>query len=247
MWNVASTAWAATGRSRAPRSRTASSGAPAGIGIRLDLAASSDDPSEVQIPAWQGDGLVVPPLERTGADEYRTTVPLHGTGETRLRVHDGRTLTAVPFHPPRGHRRAPRDHRAARVPLRAAAGAAVAVALLTGCAGTAPAEAEGGAPAGSPPVSSAPGTQDAGQRIDVTVTAGRVSGDTGRVPVPLGETVTLTVTGDSADEVHLHGYDLTAPLAPGQPATLTFVADVPGVFEAELHGAGTVLLTLQVG
>ncbi len=125
---------------------------------------------------------------------------------------------------------------------RAAAGAALAAVLLTGCAGTAPAEAGGGAPAGS-----APATQDAGQRIDVTVTAGRVSGDTGRVPVPLGETVTLTVTGDAADEVHLHGYDLTAPLAAGRPATLTFVADVPGVFEAELHGSGTVLLTLQVG
>jgi hypothetical protein len=108
-------------------------------------------------------------------------------------------------------------------------------------------EAEGGSPPGSPPASGASATQDAGQRIDVTVAAGRVSGDTGRVPVPLGETVTLTVTGDAADEVHLHGYDLTAPLAPGRTATLTFVADVPGVFEAELHGAGTVLLTLQVG
>jgi hypothetical protein len=124
----------------------------------------------------------------------------------------------------------------------------LAVVLLAGCAGTAPAEAEGGAPAsGSPPTGSAPATEDAGQRIDVTVAAGRVGGDTGRVPVSLGETVTLTVTGDAADEVHLHGYDLTAPLAPGRPATLTFVADVPGVFEAELHGAGTVLLTLQVG
>ena len=130
---------------------------------------------------------------------------------------------------------------------RAAAGVAVAVALLTGCAGTAPTEAEGGAPSSSAPAGSALATEDAGQRIDVTVTAGLVSGDTGRVPVPLGETVALTVTGDAADEVHLHGYDLTASLTPGQPATLTFVADVPGVFEAELHGAGTVLLTLQVG
>jgi hypothetical protein len=139
-------------------------------------------------------------------------------------------------------RRAPRDHRAARGTRHAAAGAAVAVALVTGCAGTAPAESQGSSPAGS-----APAWQDAGQHIDVTVAAGRVSGDTGRVPVPLGQTVTLTVTGDAADEVHLHGYDLTAPVAPGQPATLTFVADVPGVFEAELHDAGTVLLTLQVG
>ncbi len=145
------------------------------------------------------------------------------------------------------HRRASSDHWAARRTRDAAAGAAVAVVLLTGGAGTAPAEAEGGAPAASPSASGAPATEDAGQRIEVTVTAGRASGDTGRVPVPLEETVTLTVTGDTADEVHLHGYDLTAPLAAGQPATLRFVADVPGVFEAELHGSGTVLLTLQVG
>jgi hypothetical protein len=215
------------------------------IGIRLDPAASSDDPSEVPITAWQGDRPVAAPLERAGEGEYRTTVPLHGTGSTCCASTTARTRTLVPVPPARGRRRTSRDHRAARVTRRSAAGAAVAVVLLTGCAGTAP--AEGGAPAGSPPVRSAPATQDAGQRIDVTVAAGRVSGDTGRVPVPLGETVTLTVTGDAADEVHLHGYDLAAPLAPGQPATLTFVADVPGVFEAELHGAGTVLLTLQVG
>jgi hypothetical protein len=134
------------------------------------------------------------------------------------------------------------DRLAARVTRRAAAGVAVAVVLLTGCAGTGPGEAQG-----TPPAGGAPPPQEAGQRVAVTVTAGRVTGDTGRVPVPLGETVTLTVAGDAADEVHLHGYDLTAPLAAGRPATLTFVADVPGVFEAELHGAGTVLLTLQVG
>ncbi|SDY63674.1 hypothetical protein SAMN05660209_03344 [Geodermatophilus africanus] len=199
------------------------------------------------ITARPGDRLVVPSLDRTGEGEHRTEVPPHGLGKTLLRGHDGRTPTVVPVPPARGRRRAPRDHRAARVTRRAAAGAAVAVVLLTGCAGTAPPEVEGGAPAGSPPAGSAPATHDAGQRIDVTVAAGRVGGDTGRVPVSLGETVTLTVTGDAADEVHLHGYDLTAPLAPGRPATLTFVADVPGVFEAELHGAGTVLLTLQVG
>jgi hypothetical protein len=49
-----------------------------------------------------------------------------------------------------------------------------------------------------------------------------------------------------ADEVHVHGYDLTAALTPGQPTELTFAATIPGVFEVELHDAGTVLLTLQV-
>jgi hypothetical protein len=129
------------------------------------------------------------------------------------------------------------------------------VVLLTGCAGTdAPASAE---PAGSsssssssgsaPSATSAAPTTPAGQRIEVSVAGGQVSGDTGRVPVPASEHVTLVVTSDAADELHVHGYDLTAELAPGAPATVEFDATIPGVFEVELHDAGTVLLSLQVG
>ena len=79
------------------------------------------------------------------------------------------------------------------------------------------------------------------------VSGGQVSGDTGRVPIAAGTAVTLSVTSDVADEVHVHGYDLTAELPPGTPAEITFDATVTGVFEVELHEAGTVLLTLQVG
>ena len=74
------------------------------------------------------------------------------------------------------------------------------------------------------------------------MTGGQVSGDTGRVPVASGDHVTLVITSDVADEVHLHGYDLEAELSPGQPAEITFDATIPGVFEVELHEAGTLLL-----
>ena len=122
---------------------------------------------------------------------------------------------------------------------------------LTGCAGTdkpPAASAASTAPSSSASsgASSAPGTP-AGQRIEVTVAGGEVTGDTGRIPVAAGERVTLVVTSDVADEVHLHGYDLTAALEAGAPAELAFDATVPGVFGVELHDAGTVLLTLQVG
>ena len=120
--------------------------------------------------------------------------------------------------------------------------------VLAGCAGTdEPTATSSAATAPSPPAgSSAPGTPG-GQRIEVTVAGGQVSGDTGRVPVASGEQVTLVVTSDVADEIHVHGYDLTTAIAPSRPAELTFEATVPGVFEVELHEAGTVLLTLQVG
>ncbi|GAB3191855.1 hypothetical protein GCM10027261_02940 [Geodermatophilus arenarius] len=130
--------------------------------------------------------------------------------------------------------------------------AALAVVALSGCAGTAPSDA--GAPSATaapssapPPAPSSAAPTPAGRALAVQVAGGRATGDTGRVPVPLGEQVTLTVTGDAADEVHVHGYDLEAALAPGTPATVRFTADIPGVFEVELHGTGTVLLSLQVG
>ena len=66
------------------------------------------------------------------------------------------------------------------------------------------------------------------------------------MPVAVGEEVTLVVTSDVADEIHVHGYDLTLALSPSRPTQLSFGATVPGVFEVELHDAGTVLLTLQV-
>jgi len=131
---------------------------------------------------------------------------------------------------------------------------ALALALaLTGCAGKDPAAAASGTTASShSSSSSAARPSDAaprsasGQRIDVQVAGGQVSGDTGRVPVAAGTEVTLSITSDVPDEVHLHGYDLEAELTPGTPAEITFDATVPGVFEVELHDAGTVLLTIQV-
>jgi hypothetical protein len=126
------------------------------------------------------------------------------------------------------------------------------VLALSGCAGTdePPASSSTGtsAPESSTSASSSPAgpITPAGQRIVVTVAGGQVTGDTGRVPVAAGEQVTLVVTSDVADELHLHGYDLRTALTPGTPAELSFEATVPGVFEVELHDAGTVLLTLQV-
>jgi hypothetical protein len=143
--------------------------------------------------------------------------------------------------------------------LRLRAALALSALLVAGCAGTDPDDDDGAASGSATSSSAAAGNagehppghstdQPApGRELAVEVTGGRATGDTGRVPVDLGEQVTLTVTSDAADEFHLHGYDLTADLVPGQPAVLTFTADIAGVFEAELHDAGTVLLSLQVG
>jgi hypothetical protein len=126
---------------------------------------------------------------------------------------------------------------------------------LSGCAGTeAPDDAATGTSSSHAGhessehsgTASEPPAQPAGTALEVQVAGGQVTGDTGRVPVPLGDRVTVTITSDAPDEAHLHGYDVLADLVPGTPAEMAFDATVPGVFELELHDAGTVLLTLQV-
>lgn len=118
-----------------------------------------------------------------------------------------------------------------------------AVVPLAACAGTALPVAG----AGSGTASAPKGSDVALKRIEVTVAHGTPSGDTGWVRVATGTPVSLVVTSDTADEVHVHGYDIASELAAGTPRTLHFTADVPGVFEVELRKAGAVLLHLQVG
>ena len=70
--------------------------------------------------------------------------------------------------------------------------------------------------------------------------------ETGRVEIATGAAVRLTVDVDIADEVHVHGYDLTAEVNPESPVIIEFVADIPGIFEVELEDAHRLLVELQV-
>lgn len=81
--------------------------------------------------------------------------------------------------------------------------------------------------------------------IDVTVSGGAVVGG-GRTRVPLGTLVRLRVAADTPDEVHVHGYDIMAPVTPDEPAILEFTADIPGIFEVELETAGLPIVELEV-
>jgi len=67
-----------------------------------------------------------------------------------------------------------------------------------------------------------------------------------RIAVPLGAPVRVEVILETADEVHVHGYDLAADVVPPNGATLEFTASIPGIFEVELEGAGTLLFELEV-
>ena len=95
-------------------------------------------------------------------------------------------------------------------------------------------------------VASAVASDTAQKTISVTVAAGRVTGDTGRVDVPLGTRVRITVTSDVADEIHVHLYDLTQQVSVGQAASIEFVADKPGVVQVELEKAKLPLTRLAI-
>jgi hypothetical protein len=68
-----------------------------------------------------------------------------------------------------------------------------------------------------------------------------------RATIERGQRVTLIVSADVADEVHVHGYDLMADVAPGSPARISFEASVPGRFEVELESRAIQIAELRVG
>ena len=61
-----------------------------------------------------------------------------------------------------------------------------------------------------------------------------------------GERVKLRITSDSPLEFHLHGYDLSKEIEPGEPAELTFDATITGRFEMENEQTQEQLGTLLV-
>lgn len=82
-------------------------------------------------------------------------------------------------------------------------------------------------------------------RVEVEVEGQRQPGPA-QVEAPPGQRISLRVEADVTDEVHVHGYDLLAEVTPDRPATITFRATIPGVFEIELEDAGQVLAQLEV-
>jgi FtsP/CotA-like multicopper oxidase with cupredoxin domain len=71
----------------------------------------------------------------------------------------------------------------------------------------------------------------------IRLRGGSVVGGVQDIEVERGDTVRIVVTSDAADEIHLHGYDITRNPAPGQPARFRFEAEAEGIFEIESHVA----------
>jgi hypothetical protein len=82
--------------------------------------------------------------------------------------------------------------------------------------------------------------------VRVIVRGGVPAGGVVRESTDKGDRVVVLVTSDVADEVHVHGYDLSRDVAPGAPARIAFPATIPGRFEIELEDRGVQIAELTV-
>lgn len=98
---------------------------------------------------------------------------------------------------------------------------------------------------GSPSPTAEP-TTEPDELFEFTIAGGAASPPLERATVAQGSLVRIVITSDIPDEVHLHGYDLAADLAPGEPGVIEFVADQAGLFELETHEGPLILLQLVV-
>jgi hypothetical protein len=68
----------------------------------------------------------------------------------------------------------------------------------------------------------------------------------GRLQARVGDSVTITVVSNEAEEFHVHGYDRSIDLAPDVPASVTFITDSSGRFMFELERSKIELGALEV-
>ncbi|MGQ0482981.1 MAG: hypothetical protein ACT4O0_18390 [Pseudonocardia sp.] len=70
--------------------------------VRVTPESALDDPTWLQLTGWQGGDLHLDRLVPTGDGAWRTTrpLPLGGNWKLLVRLHDGRTMTAVPLYLP---------------------------------------------------------------------------------------------------------------------------------------------------
>ncbi len=81
---------------------------------------------------------------------------------------------------------------------------------------------------------------------EVTIENGEPRDGVARLEFVQGDRIRFTVVSDVADEVHVHGYDVSREVGPSRTAKFSFPADITGVFEVELEHSAVPIAELQV-
>lgn len=124
---------------------------------------------------------------------------------------------------------------------------------LAGCGGDD--DGDGGGSAGGGYGGAAANTEDATTTEQTTerppvatvvVRDGEPVGGVQELEFGAGDTVRFKVRSDVADEIHVHGYDLSEGVTAGGSASFAFPADIEGIFEVELEERGTPIAELRV-
>ena len=76
---------------------------------------------------------------------------------------------------------------------------------------------------------------DNGSETSIVFRNGRPVGGVEEINANGGDTVFIVVDSDEGAEIHVHGYEVEAPVEAGEKAQVSFTADLEGVFEVELH------------
>jgi hypothetical protein len=80
----------------------------------------------------------------------------------------------------------------------------------------------------------------------IVVRDGNPVGGVARLEYQSGERVRFSVESDVADEVHVHGFDITRAVPANGSVQVEFPADIEGVFDVELHVGDIKIAELRV-
>jgi hypothetical protein len=121
-----------------------------------------------------------------------------------------------------------------------------AIGGLAACGNSSDSSTGGGGGKSSTPATTAEGENRNPSATTIVLEDGQPVGGVQELEYSAGEQVRFTVESDVADEVHVHGYDLTEDVPAGGRVTFSFPAEIEGIFEVELEGQGEQIAELRV-
>ena len=114
-------------------------------------------------------------------------------------------------------------------------------------AATTPPQSTGAAPStSSTPSTSTEETPAPPAVPTIRVVDAKPQGGVRRLEFDKGDQIRFKVVSDTADEIHVHGYDLMKDVEKGGSVSFSFKGSIDGRFEVELEGRGEQIAELDV-